>query len=158
MSKRNEPLEALRAMMRAPKQAQKIPAPVIEAILASVAPQGVRPAVFDASADRRSVFNQAAHVESTPYDGPKLTPARARARWRKLYAACPCRLCALALNPPQTFAEGKAFGYEQPDAWPPTHSLGAAGFVTESGKTKNPIRVDNWADELAAIVARRVNP
>lgn len=56
-------------------------------------------------ADPRLPSNVAPHVWAS--DGlQRRTPAQRR----KLMSACPCRLCALALNPPLTFAEHTAFG------------------------------------------------
>jgi hypothetical protein len=56
-------------------------------------------------ADLRESSNNRPHTE-TPYTGlrPKTAAQAAKVR-RKAMQACGCRLCALALNPPKTFAE-----------------------------------------------------
>lgn len=71
--------------------------------------------------DARLPTNMKPHEEApAPLRAKKWTPAAAAKARAKAYAACGCRLCAIALNPPKTFAEGERFGYPQPDAAPPT--------------------------------------
>lgn len=64
-----------------------------------------------APTDPRSLSNVRPHTDQPSYSGPKLTPARAATNRRKQLAACGCRRCALALNPPQTFADAERFAY-----------------------------------------------
>lgn len=66
-------------------------------------------ATAPAGPDPRLPSNLAPHVFQN--DGKA---SRTPAQRRKLMAACPCRLCALALNPPLTFAEHAALGLHQP--------------------------------------------
>lgn len=56
-------------------------------------------------ADLRDPSNNRPHIE-VPYTGPAPRTAAQAAKLRKKAAqACGCRLCALALNPPTTFAD-----------------------------------------------------
>lgn len=59
--------------------------------------------------DPRMPGNTAAHVERAR-PSERMTPGKA-AKYRKAtMKACPCRLCALCLVPPATFAEYEALG------------------------------------------------
>jgi hypothetical protein len=91
--------------------------PVATAPRKPSAPQAVVPAPVPIHEDSRSMSNTRAHLE-VPYTGPALTPAKARKERQRAMAACMCRLCALALSPPKTFAEGEGLGfpYERHDA------------------------------------------
>lgn len=59
--------------------------------------------------DPRLPSNVQAHVEE-PYHGPSLSKAKAASERKRRMKACGCRLCALVLNPPMTFAEAERFG------------------------------------------------
>lgn len=75
--------------------------------------------------DLRDVTNNRPHT-AVPYAGPTpKTAAQAAKLRKKAMQACGCRLCALALNPPQTFAEWTRFGLDairaETDAAYPRH-------------------------------------
>jgi hypothetical protein len=57
----------------------------------------------------RNPTNTAAHADRA---APNLTGAKARAFRKATMKLCPCRLCALALNPPMTFEEAALFGFD----------------------------------------------
>jgi len=59
--------------------------------------------------DPRLPSNVKAHSELA-YVGPGLTRAQATKERARRMKACGCRLCALALNPPLTFADAARFG------------------------------------------------
>lgn len=67
-------------------------------------------AFVDPSSDPRLPSNVKPHDPGVPYSGPRLTPGRAATERKRKMLACGCRLCALALNPPLTFADGERFG------------------------------------------------
>lgn len=61
--------------------------------------------------ERRAATNLAPHVE-LPRQLAGYTVGQATKARRTSMKACPCRLCALALNPPKTFAEAAALGFD----------------------------------------------
>lgn len=60
-------------------------------------------------ADRRLPGNLAAHVEQ-PRKLAGYTVGQAKAARKATMKACPCRLCALTMNPPTTYADAERFG------------------------------------------------
>jgi len=95
-------IEAMRAKRRAPAKVSFKADPMREA----------RVALASELADPRLPSNLAPHVEALLSADQRagLTKARAAKARAKAMAACPCRLCALALRPPQTFADAERFG------------------------------------------------
>lgn len=59
--------------------------------------------------DPRHPSNTKTHIDIAVPEGKAWTPGKAQTQRRKAYKACMCRLCALALSPPLTFAEWDAF-------------------------------------------------
>lgn len=59
--------------------------------------------------DPRALTNLKEHSETPTGAKPKTAAAASKLR-RKAMEACMCRMCALALNPPKTFAEWNEFG------------------------------------------------
>jgi hypothetical protein len=104
--------------------------------------------------DPRLPSNTAAHVQrplSAKELTGKMTPARAAKLRRLSMAACPCRLCALALNPPLTFADAVRF---TPDAggWASVNALQGVELTT-------PTRIDTTkAPEWDETLTRRDEP
>lgn len=113
---KNPTLAALRALLAAPQVCSR----VVAAPSCSRAPKA--PAVKKSATSRavsreieikarRSPGNVAQHVR-VPYCGPApTTPAAAAKLRREAMLMCPCRLCALALYPPQTFEEARWCGF-----------------------------------------------
>lgn len=62
--------------------------------------------------DARRMENTAPHLEPARGDVAQLTPGKAKKLRAAVMRACPCRLCALCLNPPTTFEEATRFGFD----------------------------------------------
>lgn len=104
----------------------------------------VLPPVKFSAVDPRLPSNLAAHVFAN--DGQaRRTPAQRR----KLMAACPCRLCALALRPPLTFADAARFGFADAGFTNPRTALAAAKW---EGRAKERVRRSCPACHGAAVV------
>ncbi len=104
------------AEIEAIRLARKSPARVTfnvrsAAVLAESALSETRASLIaELTPDARMMANTAPHA---PRLAPvELTPAKRRTFHKATQKACPCRLCALALNPPRTFEEMARFGLD----------------------------------------------